>query len=371
MFNRFPRFLISCACLLQFFNFSLASADEIFLRNPKLDSTAKPPRELKSVRGTIKDEDMNVNEVVITASQTKVEIVETANIETIRFDHAPREFDIIHDRIARRDFAGAAAELEEMLKKNPEPTLASDLIQQEFEFLKVYIRAMSVVTGSSAEPAGTVAGALVVFFQKHPKHYRYFEGMEAVGHLSLLAGGDKKLTNANTFYGKLDASTLKEYKIRRNLFYTRALLSEGKFDEAASNVAAAVAEKSDVKTMSSFVQQAKVAQAVAEAGKGQIDPAVKRLEQIIDETPASDRESHARANLALGNIYLAKNLKIEALLAFLKIDLLAPSYPDVQAETLAKLSKLWNEIPNRNTESANNAKSRLNTLYPHSKWNKS
>jgi hypothetical protein len=64
-------------------------------------------------------------------------------------------------------------------------------------------------------------------------------------------------------------------------------------------------------------------------------------------------------------------LKVEALLAFLKIDLLAPTYPDVQAEALAKLSKLWIEIPNRNAESAANAKERLKNLYPHSPWNKS
>ncbi len=88
------------------------------------------------------------------------------------------------------------------------------------------------------------------------------------------------------------------------------------------------------------------------------------LQAVIDETPSNDYETHARANVALGNIYLAKQSKTEALLAFLKVDLLFFQFPEQRAEALARLGKLWSEIPNPKPERANEARERLQNLYP-------
>jgi lipopolysaccharide biosynthesis regulator YciM len=125
-----------------------------------------------------------------------------------------------------------------------------------------------------------------------------------------------------------------------------------------------VNEKPDSRMMASQIAQAKVAMAQATALAGKPDDALKMLSAVIDETPSSDNETHARANIALGNIMLAKQNKMEALMAFLKVDLLFFQYPEQRAEALIRLAKLWNEIPEPKADRANDARDRLQSLYP-------
>ncbi len=312
---------ITLAALLLVANFGVAhAADEVFSAILKSTAQARTPKEIKSTRGIIKEGDMSGDEVIVSSTTRKGENIETTNIELIKFDKEPREFDTIHDKMAQQDYAGAYADLQAMIedakKRKIDLEFANDMIKKEFEYLQVYLPAMMVITGTSKTAPGAAAGPLLKFVTANPKFYRYYQGMETIGHLSVLAGGEKKLDNAKRFYGGMDASALKENKARMNLFYARALLSEKRTDDVAKILAGITQDKSDLRSYASTIQQAKVTQAAALAAGGATDDGIKRLEEIVEETPPTDREAHAWANVSLGNAYNAKGMKVKALLAF-------------------------------------------------------
>ncbi|MDX1965091.1 MAG: hypothetical protein SFX18_18240 [Pirellulales bacterium] len=369
---------IVCLALLpgpvQFLAEGSVRADEIFLKIPRSEKDNQGRvKSIGSLKGRVTAENMNANEVTYTFGNNKSDVISTNEILGISFDEEPTEFQAIRDKYTHGDYRSAYGDLQEYIAKNPMPAFRSDLVKQEFDFMAAYLPAMLVIQGSPPDnfPANKAAGDLFRFLNANKNYYQYYQVAEAIGDLSLLTEAPNRLENAYKFYNYLAASPLKEHKIRAELLKARGALRENKFDEAVRLLAPLASQTPDSPALISLLQQAKVAFAVAQAGQGKADDALKQLEKIIADTSASDAETHARANVALGNIYLAKDQKYDALLSFLKVDLVFNQNPDLQAEALEKLSKLWRAVPNAKGDRAAEAKERLQNLYPASRWNKS
>ncbi|MGC4006828.1 MAG: hypothetical protein QM811_28355 [Pirellulales bacterium] len=90
----------------------------------------------------------------------------------------------------------------------------------------------------------------------------------------------------------------------------------------------------------------------------------------IEQIPAGDDESQARAHVTLGNIYIDQKQYEDALLAFMKVELVYPQYSDQRAEALARLAVLWKLVPNKRDDRASQAKEKLSNLFPASVWNR-
>ena len=87
---------------------------------------------------------------------------------------------------------------------------------------------------------------------------------------------------------------------------------------------------------------------------------------MVDEGDSTDAELYSELFNALGGIFRAAGNNDEAILAFLKTDLLYASEPDAHAEALYNLSQLWTLIGEN--QRATETKSRLSKLYPTSPW---
>jgi tetratricopeptide (TPR) repeat protein len=103
-----------------------------------------------------------------------------------------------------------------------------------------------------------------------------------------------------------------------------------------------------------------------DAAEGKTQPAIEALEKMVDEGDSTDAELFADLFNAMGGILQAAGKNEEAVLAFLKTDLLYAGEPDAHAESLYHLSQLLPLIGEN--QRATEAKSRLSKLYPTSPW---
>lgn len=363
MFRWIPAvFLVACVVWS-----NLGTADEVSLRFPRPGKDAKDKKsEISKIKGRIDPDKSTASKVVLAIGRDE-EAIEVTNIEGITYDREPAEFATIRTAIANGNYNEAATEVQRLaasLESGNTPPISGDLAKKDFDYWMAYLPAMQALEGSARIEPGPAAGKLLAFLNANPTHYRYYEGNETLGQLAFLVPGDP-VAASTQYFGRLATNTeLRELQFRGKLLMARALLKTNNVPRAGQLLTPMVAERADNRIMASQIAQAKVALAQATAAAGNADNALKMLHAVIEETPSNDYETHARANIALGNILLAKQSKTEALLAFLKVDLLFFQYPEQRAEALTRLAKLWNEIPNAKAERANEARDRLQNLYP-------
>lgn len=363
MFRWMPLlFLVGCVVWS-----NLSTADEVTLRFPRPPKDAKDKKgEIKSIKGKI-DADKSTSSKVVLSIGKDEDVIEVTNIEGITYDREPAEFATIRTAINNGNYNEAASEIHRLgaaVEAGNTPALG-DSAKKDFDYWSVYLPVMQALEGSAkVDPAA--AGKLDAFLKANPTHYRFYEGNEALGLIAFLLPGDPA-TTARQYFGRLAANTeLKELQFRGKLLMARGFLKTNKVSEAGQLLTPMVAERADSRMMASQIAQAKVALAQATFMANKQDDALKMLQAIVDETPSNDYETHARANVAMGNMLLAKQSKTEALMAFLKVDLVFFQYPEQRAEALTRLARLWNDIPNAKADRATEAKDRLQTLYPFS-----
>ncbi len=365
MFRWIPAILL-VTCVI-WSNFS--TADEVTLRFPRPAKDAKDKKgEISKIKGRVDAEKSTASKVLLAIGREE-DPIEVTNIESISYDREPTEFNTIRNAIANGNYNEAATEVQRLaaaIEAGNTPAIGGDLAKQDFDYWMVYLPAMQAIEGSAKIDLAAAANKLKDFLSKNPTHYRFYEGTEALGLLmQLVAPGDPFASSKDYFTVLFNNKELPELQFRGKLLMARALLKNNNFQQAQPGLVQMVAEaKPTNRMMASQIAQAKIALAQATAMAGKPDDAIKMLQAVIDETPSNDYEAHARANIALGNILLQKQNKIEALLAFLKVDLVFFQYPEQRAEALARLAKLWMEIPDAKADRANDARERLQTLYP-------
>jgi len=355
-------FLVACVVWSNF-----SSADEVTLRFPRPGKDTKDKKsEISKLKGRIDPEKSTASKLILAVGKDE-EAIEVTNIEGIAYDREPAEFATIRTAIANGAYNEAATELQRLaasIESGNTPPISGDAAKKDFDYWMAYLPAMQALEGSAKVDPAEAAKKLLAFLTANPTHYRFYEGTETLGQLAFLVPGDP-VAASTQYFGRLATNPdLKELQYRGKLLMARALIKANNIPRAGQLLTPMVAEKPDNRMMASQVSQAKVALAQATAAAGKPDDAIKMLQAVIDETPSNDYETHARANVALGNVYLAKQSKTEALLAFLKVDLLFFQFPEQRAEALARLGRLWGEIPNPKPDRANEARERLQNLYP-------
>jgi hypothetical protein len=343
-----------------------SSADEVTFRIPRTGKDAKKG-EVTKLKGRIDPDRSNASKIVLAIGKEE-ETIEVINIEGIAYDKEPTEFAAIRASIASGNYSDAVDELHklaESIKAGNTPAINPDsAAQKDFNFWIGYLPTMQAVEGSAkVDPAATKK--LLDFLAANSTHYRFYEGTEALGALAFRMPGDP-LAASKQYYTKIATNTeLPEIAFRGKLLMARGFLKANNPQQAVPLLTGLIAEKAaDSRIMASQIAQAKIAFAQATIAAGKPDDALKLIHAVLDETPSYDTETTARANIALGNALLAKQNKTEALIAFLKVELLFNQYPEQRAEALARLAKLWNEIPSPRADRANESRDRLQNLYP-------
>lgn len=249
----------------------------------------------------------------------------------------------------------------ENLQRGELPDDAADLIRQEWKYCLASAKAQLALRGGANAKESL---ALMLDYLKTEKDtYRFYPAVELLGQLAEVTGANEE---AVKYYQQLRKAPWPEYAVRPSILIGRALRSQGKYQEALAQYDEALkATASDPATLRQQTL-ARIGKAASAAELGQAAESIQTLEDIIAKNDPNDQELFAEAYLALGTAYRQSQKPLDAILAYLHIDLLFYSQQDAHAQALYHLTNLWPQLqqPDRAVE----ARKLLNTRYPGTIW---
>lgn len=213
----------------------------------------------------------------------------------------------------------------------------------------------------------TAVGLLEAFGKGHLNSYHFYECQDLLGRLLTK---QQEWGNAESAFNLLGESPLQEYKMAAQIGKARILLQKD-----AGDASAAIAAFDIVIGMKPAGGGEKIRQLDALFGKvdallatNQYDNALGLAEKVIDDPDIQDESVLARAYLRRGNCFMAMGKPKLAALTFLYVDRLLFKNKSAHAEALFHLSQLWEKLGR--SGDADDAGTRLRTLYPESEWTK-
>ena len=182
---------------------------------------------VKTLKSTIPGQitEMDPEKVVLRAIGDKTIEVPVNEIQTIFFDTDPTELRTAKTYVLTNRFAEAQAALERIkddVTGRPEN-------EQDVEFYKAICAAKLALAGT-----GKIADAgrlMKAFADKNTKSYHYYEASETVGDLLVAI---REYALAAEYYARLEKAPWPDYKMRAGVAAGRALLAQGKINEAQS-----------------------------------------------------------------------------------------------------------------------------------------
>ncbi|HWB11318.1 MAG TPA: tetratricopeptide repeat protein [Pirellulales bacterium] len=323
----------------------------------RADDTIKKVGESSPLKCSISS--INKNEVQYTKSG-KDETVPTYEIESIRLTDEPPQLNLIRNQVNNGAYENALKALDRL---NPDSIERAE-VKAEVQYLRAYAHARLALGGS-----GDVAEAgrqVKAFIDAHPDSYHFYGANELAGDLLVALG---KYDAATNFYKALAAAPADAYKIRAGIDTGRAKLAEKKYPDALKEFDTALGLAEKGKSPEAQKLSAMLGKASCLAQTGQPEEGVKLAETVIAKLPAEEVDLHAWAYVVQGNCYrqMPDRTK-QALLAFLHVDVLYFSNPQLHAEALWNLASLWQDL--KKSDRASQASSLLKERYPNSTWAK-
>jgi len=301
------------------------------------------------------------------------ETVPVNEIISISFDREPDELSKGRNLAHTGQYEEAIEALKGVNRKEAERRLE---MVQDLDFYNAYCATKLALGG-----AGSIAEAgkqMLGFLNNNKTSYHYLQAAELMGDLYVAFGTDAlRKNNAAAAKTSFDRA-MDNYAIAGkapwpgadvglNLKRGRALLVQKKNAEAIAAFQS-VLDGAAGPQAESLKLEATLGKATALAMDNKADQGVELVKGVIDKTPKSDTDLHAKAYLALGNCHKAGNKPKEAIMDYLHVDLLYFQDPQVHAEALGQLALLWQSLSH--PERAREASAKLAKLYPNSVWAK-
>lgn len=319
---------------------------------------------LDSVR-TVADQTVNGKitevtalKVVLAATGGQQKEVPVNEIVSLTFDNEPSLLRKGRSEALAGNYADAASALERVKI----PGDARHEMTAELSFYKAYVAAKQAVAGE-----GDIAEAgklLIAFINQEPNSCHFYRANELVADLLVAKGS---YSAAENYYRKLADTPWPDYKMRAGLAIARSKMAEGKPADAAKAF-------DDVLAVQGSGEQVEAHRAAATLGKlrcslntGKPEETVKAVEAIIAKTEDDRPALLAQAYNVLGLALKKAGQNKEAMMAFLRVDLLySEADPDAHAEALGNLIDVFNAL--QQTDRALRATQTLQERYPGSRW---
>jgi tetratricopeptide (TPR) repeat protein len=290
----------------------------------------------------------------------KDETVPTYEIDSIRLGDEPPQLNLIRNQVNNGAYENALRALDRL---NTDSIERAE-VKAEVQYLRAYSNARLALGGS-----GDVSEAgkqIKAFIDANPNSYHFYSANELAGDLLVALGRYDLATN---FYKALAAAPADAYKIRAGIDIGKAKLAEKKYPDALTEFDTALGLAEKGKSPETQKLSATLGKASCLAQTGQPEEGVKLAETVISKLPPEEVDLHAWAYVVQGNCYrqMPDHTK-QALLAFLHVDVLYFSNPQLHAEALWNLASLWQDL--KRTDRASQASSLLKERYPNSSWAK-
>ncbi|MGI9474601.1 MAG: tetratricopeptide repeat protein [Rubripirellula sp.] len=208
--------------------------------------------------------------------------------------------------------------------------------------------------------------AMLTFVRGASNSFHFFDAAQLLGDLAV---GQGDYENAVKYYSAIASKApWPEYQMRALLSEARALVAQGSFADALKKFDGILNQKSDAPESKRQKLLAQVGRGLCLAETASPDEGIQVIEQVIAENDASDAELFGRAYNALGDCLQRAGKPKDALMSYLHVDVLFYADPEIHAESLYHLSKLWSEV--KKPDRAASARNLLDQRYGGSVWAK-
>ena len=307
--------------------------------------------------GVITNETVTNVEIEVRGVKREIPINE---IRRVTFGDEPTDLKRGREHVLTGNFE---AGLDDLNKVDP-ASLTRTIIKRDYAFYRALAMGrLALSRGGDKTAANT---AMLNFVRAAKDSYHILEAAELLGDLAVSQADYAK---AAYFYGVITSqSPWSDYKMWGGVLEGRALIAQKKFAEAQTKFDAVIGTNDDSPAATEQKRVAEVGKAVCMTEQGQHEPAIAILKEIIAENDPKSMDLFGHAYNALGRGHLKAKRDKDALLAYLHVDLLFYGNPEVHAEALYHLSKLWDGA--NHAERAVTARNLLTTRYAGSPWAK-
>jgi tetratricopeptide (TPR) repeat protein len=282
----------------------------------------------------------------------KVPVDEIASVE---YDGVPPSYTLAQSR----ENVGSMAEAADLYAKAVDEAQGKELLRRAAQF-----RRASVLTDIAlADPAEADAAfkALDEFLKAHPNSRQVGPALEALVRLSLQQGDAARAENAL----KDLTAKVPSYAGRAAVLQARVRVKKGETDQAIADLDRILASAPEG---SAQAREASLARAEGLVAARKFAEAEQAVREVIDQAPPEDASVQAEAHNVLGDCLRAAGKPKDALIAYLKTDVLYSSDRAAHPRALAMIAQLWTEL--RRDDRAGEALERLRQQYPQSPYAK-
>jgi hypothetical protein len=263
----------------------------------------------------------------------------------------------------------------DLIRKIGEATLEPG-VKDELEFYKMYVDLKVATASGKLVDMKTATDALHKYIKGNLGTWHYYEAVELLGEMCLtIAAAEVETARAtycnlaiNESYARLGMAPWDDAKMRALIGRAKAQHLNKESEAAVTSYDEALklgtGKDQDVQ-IASLTLAAKVGKAEV-VGETKPEDGIKQINEIIAKANAEDSRVHGMAALAIARCYQKANNPKEALLNYLKVDVLYFQQGNQHAEALYQLSQLWNTF--NHPERAQEAAETLRARYPGSVW---
>jgi tetratricopeptide (TPR) repeat protein len=236
-------------------------------------------------------------------------------------------------------------------------------VAEEIAFCRAYCLAQLALSGS-ADPI-EAGKQMFAFITNYPNSFHYLKACELMGDLCVTVG---KYSDAQKYYAKLGQAPWPDYKIRAQVALGRSYLAQDNALAADKAFDDALLNDAPNELAESQRTAARIGKARCMVLMGRTDVALRTLKEILNRAEEKNPEISAMAYNALGTALRKAGKPKEAIFAFLHVHLNYYTQPDLDAEAVANLEKLFTETHKPNH--ARDMREILNEKYQNSRWAK-
>ncbi len=341
------RFLSVGACLFLTTSALLCAEDQI---------------ERKGTGGTLRGQIVGITRTEVTLKPVnKSEVKIPANeITRVRFDGEKPQINILRADEAAGHYRKALDGFADALRDAP---ASQKNLRTDLEFL--IARSTAKLAAEDPKLTSEALKKLEDFNRSHPENFRYYEVTMLLGQLHLARNN---LDAARSAFQTTLQAPWEDYRIAARNAGAKLLLVEGKTDDALREYEAVFKATESAAGPLSGKYEALLGKAACLEKKGDVTQATQVLEQLLENAAEDDTAIQAEASVRLGNAFQSGGKLREAILAYLRVDVLFPKEARWRAEALYALAQLWGR--DGKPDRAASAATTLQTEYPESEWAK-
>lgn len=329
---RFGAALLAAVCAVPV----AARADSVRVLAPNVDGA---PEET-TLEGKI--ESTSADEIVLDVDGQK-KTLSTAAVVGTQYDDEPVALAAVRADLELGEYEDALAKLAEIPAADVRSARAE--VAAEIESLRALATGRLALAGS--EKLATGGRAVLAFVQKSPTHWRHYEAVELLGEILAKTG---KPAEAEKQFAALEKAASPTVRARGKIARgTLALADAARLADAEKLFADALAELDGTADAANAPETnaarvlAQIGAARVLAGQKRFDDAEKTLETAIAATPRDAIATNAAIYVAQGEIRVAAGRPRDAIVSYVRVELLYPSARARRVEALKALVPLWTQ----------------------------